>query len=124
MGLRQQLQKAAVTAFKAAGNVARPATYKSLTGEVTRDLDAGTSVPVTVDYPLKRTIFSKFKETENDKDISILTDEKFMFASLELPIEPKSADIVIDENNRQWEIIKRLSDPASAVVILLARTSR
>lgn len=124
MGLRGQVQTAALTAFRAIGDLARPATYQSLTGNITRDLVAGTSVAESVTYNLKRTVFSKFKETEIDTSVVVETDEKMLFAALDLPIAPKSADTVLDENGRTWEVIKRLSDPASAVVILQMRTSR
>jgi hypothetical protein len=97
------------SAFVAIGDLARPATYQSLTGNITRDLVAGTSVAEVVTYNLKRTVFTKFKEKEIDTSVVVETDEKIMFPALDLPVEPKSADTLLDEHGRTWEIIKRLS---------------
>ena len=124
MGLRATIQRAALTAFIAIGDIARPATYQSLTGVIIRDVDAGTSYPETKDYPLKRTVFTKFRESEVDDSVAVGTDEKFLFPSLDLPVEAKGADIILDEHGRTWEIMRRMSDPADAVVILQVRTSR
>ncbi len=124
MSLRAGVQRAVIAAFKAVSDIARPATYKSLTGAMVRDLDAGTSVPVSVNYLLKRTVFARFRESEVDENVSVLTDQKFLFPALDLPVQPKTADLVVDEDGRTWEITRRLSDPASALVILQARTSR
>ena len=124
MSLRNTVQQGVTSAFKALGDLVRPATYKSLTGNVTRDLVAGTSTPETNDYTLKRTVFTKFSATENEKDASTLNPDKFLFPARDLPVEPKAADIIVDENNRVWEIVKRLSEPSSAIVVLQVRTSR
>lgn len=123
MGLLDTVRAAAVTAFQAAGDIAHPATYKQVNG-VTRDLVAGTVVPNTTDYALPRTIFSRFKEAETDQNVNVTTDEKFMFPALDLPITPSTGDIIVDADGRIWELIRRLSDPAAAVVIFQTRTSR
>lgn len=124
MGLRNTVQRAAVAAFKAVGDIARPATYRSLTGVIIRDVDAGTSTPQTVDYLLKRTVFSRLRENERDNSADVSVDEKFMFPALDLPIQAKSSDIILDEHGFTWEITRLLSDPASAVVIVQVRTTR
>lgn len=124
MGLRSTLQQAVVSAFRAIGDVARPATYQSLTGALVRDLDAGTSVPAVVAYPLTRTVFTKFVEKEIDASVVVETDQKFLFPAVDLPVQPKSSDLVLDEFGRTWEIVRRLSDPAAALVTLHARSSR
>jgi len=124
VGLRGQVQTAVITAFNAIGDIARPATYQSLTGVITRDLVAGTSTAEVVPYTLKRTVFTKFKDKEINDSIVVETDEKFLFPALDLPVQPKTDDTILDEHGRTWEIISRLSDPASAVVILQVRTSR
>lgn len=124
MGLTNTMQQAALTVFQRLGDLARPVTYKSLTGNVTRDIVAGTVTPESVDYVIPRTVFTKFRESENDKDISVLTDEKLIFPSRDLPVEAKSSDLIVDAKGRTWEIVRLLSDDASAVTILQVRTSR
>jgi len=124
MSLRNLVRQQVANGFKAFGDIPRPADYYQMTGEVTRDLVAGTSVPVTNHYPLKGVIFAKFEEKENDKDVSRLTDEKAIFPALYLPITPSTSDTIVDENGVVWEVVDRLSDPASAVVVLHMRTSR
>jgi hypothetical protein len=124
VSLRTTVRKAAVTAFKAIGDIARPVTYKALTGVLVRDLEAGTSVPQVVNHTITMTVFTKFSEKEVDENVSVLTDEKLLFPSLLLPVQAKSADLILDEHGRTWEIIRRLSDPADAVVMLHVRTSR
>lgn len=124
MSLRAQVKAGVNLAFNKLGDLVKKGTYQSLTGNVTRDLVAGTSTAEMVSYPLKRIVFTKFEEKENDKDVNLLTDEKMLFPSGDLPVQPKSADTVLDSLNRTWEIVRLLSDPADSLTILHVRTSR
>jgi hypothetical protein len=124
MGLRNTVQLAALQAFITLGDLVQTVTYMSLTGAVTRDIEAGTVVPVSVNYTLPRAVFARFKESEIDANVSVLTDSKLLIPALDLPVAPKSADIVLDETGRTWEIVRRLSDPAAAVIVCQVRTSR
>lgn len=124
MGLRNTTQQAALTAFIAIGDIARPTTYQHLTGTVVRNIEEGTSTAEMVTYPLKYTVAAKFKAKEVDGEAVLSTDQKFLFPSLILPIEAKASDTILDERGQTWEIIKLMTDPAEAVVILQVRTSR
>lgn len=124
MGLRGTVQGAVLQAFKTLGDLVQTVTYKSLTGTVTRDIVAGTVVPNSNDYTLPRAVFARFNEKEIDANVSVLTDSKLLIPALDLPVAPKAADIVVDEEGRTWEIVRRLSDPAAAVIVCQVRTSR
>lgn len=124
MGLKETVNAGVLTAFKAIGNLNKPMTFKATTGNMTRDLDAGTSVPETVSYTLKFSVFAKWTEAENNKDASTLTTSKLLFPRGILAVVPKASDILVDEDGHIWEIVKNMSDPADALVKLQVRTSR
>jgi hypothetical protein len=123
MGLKATLQRAVKAAFKAADDVPRKCTYKSVSGEVVRDLVAGTSTRVTQEFTLQTVIFTKFSEKDIDRDPALLTDMKMLFPTQDLPVQPKQSDTVLDDVGTHWVIIKRISDPASVLTILQVRTS-
>jgi len=123
MSLRNTLQRAVKTAFNALDDVPLECTYKSVSGDMVRDLVAGTSSRVTTNYTLPSVVFAKFSERQTDKDPALLTDMRMIFATHDLPVGPKESDTVVDSLNRVWSIVKRLSDPASVVTILQVRTS-
>lgn len=124
MGLTHTIQAGVKTAFRALGDLNKPLTYKSMTGAVVRDIEAGTVTPVTTDHTLKFSVFTKFKDTEVDAQVSVLTDEKLLFPRQDLPVEPKASDIIVDNTGRTWEVTRRLSDAAAAVCVVQVRTSR
>lgn len=124
MGLTHTIQAGVASAFKAIGDLNKTITYKSLTGAVTRDLDAGTVTPVSVDYVIKQSVFVKFKDNEIDAQVSVMTDEKLIFPRQLLPVEPKATDIIVDNTGRTWEVTRRLSDAAAAACVVQVRTSR
>lgn len=124
MGLKNTLNSAVLTAFKTLDDLNSTLTYKSMTGTVVRDLDAGTSVAGTVDYTLKYSVFVRFKESEVDENVSLLTDSKLLFPTQTLPATPKASDIVTDPAGRTWEITRLLSEPSSSVTVLHVRTSK
>lgn len=122
MGLKKSINQAVLQAFKTIDDLNTPITYKSLTGQYTRDLDAGTSTPVTQDFNLKYAVFTKFKDSEVDKDISVMTDSKLLFPTQTLGIDPKSSDIVlVPLTGRIWEITRVLSEPSASVTVLQVR---
>lgn len=123
MSLSATLQSGVLAAFKALGDLNKSTTYKSVTG-VTRDIAAGTSVPVSTNTDMNYGVFVRLAETEKDQGAP-LTDSKFLFPRQLLNVEPKASDIVVDRVSGQtWEIVKRMSPPGSAVTILMVRTSK
>lgn len=123
MGLKATIDKGVLTAFKAIGDLNVPMTYKSATGARTRDLDAGTSVAVVVDYALKYSVFTKFTVEENDKDPTTLTSVKILFPTSTLAVTPKVSDIITD-GTRTWEVLKLLSVPGASLTTLQVRSSK
>lgn len=121
MGLTATVQQGVLSAFQALGDLVKTATYKELTGAMTRDLDAGTSTPVSVSHTMPRTIIVRFKDSENDANIILETDAKFIAPAVDLSIDPKASDLIIDWRGRTWEIIKNMADPASAAIVLQIR---
>jgi hypothetical protein len=121
VGLSLTIQQGVVSAFNALGDLVKPATYKHLTGVMVRDLDAGTSTPQTVDYALRRTVIVRFKDAEDDKDIILATDAKFLAPATDLPIDPAASDLIVDWKGRTWEIVKNMVDPANGAIVLLIR---
>lgn len=123
MSLKATLRAAVKSAFKALDDVPQAVTYKSVSGAVVRDLDAGTSARTPSSYPLPMVVFAKFTEWQTDKDPALLTSMKMIFPTADLPVTPKVSDLIIDAAGTQWTFVKRLSDPASVVTILQVRTT-
>lgn len=126
MGLQATIQSSVVSAFVAMGDLAKPATLKSLTGVMVRDLDAGTSVAQSVDHAIQGGVFVRFKDNENDSNIILETDAKFICPRLwiaDLAV-PKAADLIVDALGGTWEIIRNMSDPAEAAFIAQVRRKK
>lgn len=125
MSLNATLRAGVKTAFKALGDLNSTLTYKSFTGDVTRDIEAGTSVPITNDFTVKLSVFVKFSEKEIDTNVSVLTDSKLLIPGTDMQVAPKASDTVIEvATGRTWEIQRRLDVPGSSVCILHVRTSK
>lgn len=124
MGLKSTLEKATISAFKAIGDLNKPMTYLSATGALIRDLDAGTSVAVVNTYTLKYSVFVKWTEQENDRDVSTLSSSKLIFPLSTLGVTPKMSDTLIDAAGHTWEVIKVLHEPSDSVGKLQVRTSK
>jgi hypothetical protein len=123
MGLSASLKSAIKVLFKALGDLVRPAVYHSLGGVAVWDEDAGKMVYPVTNYPIKQAAFTKFKQSESDKDPTLLTDMKMIFQRSELPVAPDPKDKVTDDQGVTWEIVKRLRDPIDGVIILQVRTT-
>lgn len=117
------IKRAIKALFKALGDLVRPATYHSLGGAAVWDEDAGMMVYTATNYPIAQAAFTKFKQSESDKDPTLLTDMKMIFQRAELPVAPDPKDKVTDDQGVTWEIVKRLRDPIDGVIILQVRTS-
>lgn len=123
MGLSASIKAAIKALFKALGDLVRPAVYHSLGGVAVWDEDAGKMVYPVTNYPIKQAAFTKFKQSESDKDPALVTDMKMIFQRSELPVPPDPKDKVTDDQGVTWEIIKRLRDPIDGVIILQVRTA-
>lgn len=124
MSLRATIAAALKQGFKALDDIPRPVTYRAQSGDPVRDLDTGTSTLAHTDYVLKQVVIARFTSQETDKDRTLLDSEKMIILSDDLPVVPAAADIVIDEENVVWEVIKRLRDPAGVIKIVQVRSTR
>jgi len=125
MGFKSLIAKQVVNAFVQLQDIPRPMTYKQLVS-VAYDIEAGTPTTTYADYPLTRVVKTKFtiKEEAQYKAVVAATDAKMLFPVLDLPVEPNTADTLIDEDGLVWEIVKRLTDPSVGVWILWVRSSQ
>lgn len=133
MGMRQQLLQAARQAFAAFGDVIVSGEYVRKTGDGVRDVETGvTNYPETA-YTINKLAMTGFSQKETDKDPTLLTLEKMLFLAEELP-----AGVKVDTDGtirapetpipgadiETWEIVKKLKDPASILVILAVRIAQ
>ena len=123
MGMTATLRRAVKKAFQALGDINKKVTYSSVTGPPVRDFDAGTFTVPTVNQTLTLVVFTKFTEKETDKDAALLTGMKMLFPTDDLKVASKASDTVVDDKGNTWEVMQRLSDPASVVTILQVRSS-
>lgn len=126
MALKASIRRAVKSAFKALDDIPhKKSVYHSKTGAPVRDLDAGTFTLATVNIALPMVVFARFTQKEVDKDPAIvLTDTKVLIPTEDLRGRtPEPSDTITDDNGVTWEIIRLLSDPASVVTILQARTA-
>lgn len=123
MGLRTTVQRQVLSAFKAIGDLAQPATYASVAAEPVIDVVAGTSTQSRTTYALKRCVFARIRQEEVDHDVVQLDDMKVLFPKTDLPIEPDTSDVIIDAGGREWQIMQTMGDPAGALVILRVRAA-
>ncbi len=125
MALKATIRRAVKKAFLALDDVPKIVTYHSKTGTPVRDLDAGTFTLATVNVTVRMVAFTRFSQREVDKDPAILlTDSKVLFPTEDLgATQPQTADTLTDPDGTIWEIVRRLSDPASVVTILQVRTA-
>lgn len=124
--LRTQIAKQVQTAFhKNLGDLPRPFTYRSTTGVGVYDNETGTTSGGTTDHPLAFVIKAKFTEKEAGKwpSVQLATDQKMILPALDLPVNPSADDVMIDEHSGVWEIVKVLSDPGDAAIVLQARST-
>lgn len=124
MALKATIRRAVKSAFLALDDIPRKAVYQTKTGTPVRDLDAGTYTLQTSNTPLAMVVFARFTQKEVDKDPAIvITDTKIIIPTEDLKGKvPRGADTVTDDEGTVWEVIRLLSDPASVVTIIQART--
>lgn len=124
-GLRAALQQAVVGAFEGLDDLRTPILYQLLTGDVIRNVEAGTVTPVSRNFKINSAIFVRFTEKEIDQNVSVETDSKLLIPAALLKAEPKTADIIVERKSKKvWEVIRRLQDPGHAVISLHVRTSK
>lgn len=117
--IRTQVQQA----FVQLGDIARPATFQRFTGNIVRDIDAGTSVREVVEYPIPRAMKTDVAEKEVDYAAAVSATQKILFPTSAIPVKPDEDDVVVWEDGVIWEIRKIKTDPAEALWILFVRST-
>jgi hypothetical protein len=118
MGLSRIFQKAAKTAFKAAGDLPKSVTYREV-------VDDGFSPKVETDYPAKM-LFESL--TENSRKSYSFADKVQpndyvgLIPSLEITTDPKVGSLII-QGAVTYNIIARDRDAAGALYVLLLRNA-
>lgn len=125
MGMRSLVQAAVRQAFVALGDLVVSGTYVARADVGTRNVETGETVYPTTTYPIKKLAVVRFTEAETDKDPSLSTTQKLIFANEELPasVKPGSEDQVNDAEGRVWEVVKLVSAPTDLVTILAVRST-
>lgn len=119
VGVQQQVRDG----FRQMGDIPREVTYHHFTGNVVRDIAAGTSTRETVAHTIPYVVKTGLTEQEVDFAQTLNVTAKMLFASLDLPIVPEEDDLIIWEDGVIWEICKYKTDPAEAVRIVYVRTT-
>lgn len=123
--LTKTIQQGVDIAFNALGDVVKPGFWRQVTTTGTNNIDINAGVPINPysDYPLKRMVFTRFKQEETDHTTITLNDQKVLFPRQDLAVEPKDSDVVIDDKGRLWQVVRVMSPPAEAVVICQVRAA-
>lgn len=124
MSLTKVVQDGVDTAFKVLGDLVKSGAWIKQPAGAVPDFAAGTPAAAAEDiHPIKRYIFTRFKQEEVDgKDVTS-KDQKVIFPRQDLDIEPDDADRFRDVLGRTWEVKRIMSDPAAAVVVAQVRRS-
>jgi hypothetical protein len=119
MGLKEQIQKAAQSAFKAFEDVRTQITYNSV-GAVTYNATTGAITP-TVTTKSVYVLTSRVKNEEIDNALVYPDDMRLTIPYRDLsPIVPNLKDYVV-LNGENWEVVFVRHDPAFAVWALQVR---
>ncbi len=124
MGLRETVQKAATTAFKAIGNIPLICTYTSVDLTPVYDPAAGTYTTDDTDYTGLKILFEDYtvKEIVEAGGAILSTDIKASIPNLSLTPSPKKTDKITDSNSVVWTVegIPKI-DAATALWIMQCR---
>lgn len=117
MGMKELFQQAAITAFKAVGNVVESATY-------VEEQDDGFGTTSTVESSCQ-IIYDTFTDKENHQysfasQIQV-KDKKGMVPSLSISVAIKSRNIIRTAAGVEYTIVAKEMDAADAMYILLLR---
>ncbi len=125
MGLRETVQKAAVTAFKAVGNIPLTSTYTSVDPTPTYNTTTGTYDDTDTDYTGLKVLYEDYTAAEiSEAGGAILsTDIKASIPNLNLTPTPKITDKITDSNSIVWTVHNVYLDAASALYIFQCRRS-
>jgi hypothetical protein len=118
MGLKEAFQKAAITAFNAAGNVKVSAVY-SRNPDPTYNTSTGVVTEDPTEYSVNA-IRDEYKFDDVDGVNIKPEDIKLLILNSELSIIPKEKDFITISSTR-WNVVNWNIDPADAVWTIQVR---
>ena len=117
MGRKSTFQKAAVTAFKIAGDIVRNATYVEV-------VDDGFDVATKKEIPIQ-IIYDKFTEEEagslSFSSLIQISDKKGLIPFITVPVILHTQNRIVGDDGEIYTIIAKDLDAADALYILLLR---
>ena len=120
MGLRETIQKAVQSGFKALGNLKETVTYK-YQGVSTYNTTTGTFTRIETSFSIEG-VFMEFKKEEIDGVTVKPNDQKFLFEQRVLSVNPRVTDRLLRSDDIHWEVMRVKEDPAHATWELQVRT--
>lgn len=125
MGFKSLIEKQVKGAMQILGTdsdgLARPHTLISIDVNGVYDYDTREAVYDETVYPNIPMVMVRFKIDDMDAEVRPKTDRRALIARLDIPVEPTEKDEVLDPDGTRWTVVRLLSDPASALVILHLR---
>lgn len=125
MGLKSLIAKQVQGAMTILGTdedgLASTRTFVKVDPEGTYDFATRGVINVEEQYPGIPMTMVRFKIEDMDAEVRPKTDRRALIASLDLPVTPAPADYVLEANGDRWNVVRLLSDPAAALVILHLR---
>ena len=122
MGLADVVQKAAVSAFKAIGNIPITCTYTSK-GTSVYDPSDGSYTSTDTDYASLEFLFEDYEANEIDGAVILITDQKASIPQLNLTPTPKIKDTITDSDSAVWTVEDFKKDAARALWTFQVRES-
>lgn len=120
MGLKELVQSAIQTGFRALGNIPESVTYLSIQNTSVYDPNTGQYVRREKSYPLTL-VASDYANAEIDGVQVKPNDQRFLFLQADLPVKPTLLDRIQRTDGRYWEIVAIRKDPTDATWELQAR---
>ncbi|UVD36473.1 hypothetical protein RCXUPER_55 [Rhodobacter phage RcXuper] len=125
MGFKSLIAKQVQGAMRILGTdadgLARPHTLVSVDPDGTYDFDSREMTHAETAYPDIPMSMVRFKIDDMDAEVRPKTDRRALVASLDIPVVPTEKDYVLDPDGTRWTVVRLLSDPADALVILHLR---
>ena len=128
MGYKSLIDKQVQNAIKLLGTdsdgLADIISYVQHTGE-TYDPVSGSPTPTVTTTTGVECVFTNFTVEEKDDEVNVLTDQKCLIPSLNIPgIEPDENDEVTDSAGATWNVRRVMSPPGSSLFKLHVRKIR
>lgn len=125
MGFKSLISKQVQGAMRILGTdsdgLARKRTLISVSPEAVYDYATREYTNVETVYPDIPMAMVRFKIEDMDDKVRPQTDRRALVAALDIPTIPTEKDVVMDPSGTRWNVVRLLSDPADALIILHLR---